>query len=803
MKNYIRIFIIAFSLLFLSSCEYIIKDDENNQIIDNQIIDNQGINNEEFNIVLNTNDICIELNETIKIDYESNVNVTFDYNDDIIDIYDDVIHPKKKGSTKISLMYDDKEIVFLNCIIYKKPSELLLIDALDELFVGEEFVLNVNNKDVIIEIEDNNIISYDEDTKIIKGLKEGKTKIIIKYLYDEELYKIFDINVIKKELIEDSEILVVNANYDGYNNNQEVMIGNVRYYYNVNLFSSLKDAIDKAIDNDIIKINSLIDNEVNINKSNIKIVGDLNQELDLIINIDSGVSNIKISKLLLKDSSKIKLLGGNKNITIDNNKFSNTKIVNTSWVSTNKYQTGLIEFVNGDIFHDNINIINNEFNNIGDCGINVNNTNNLNISNNKFNGFSKDAVRLNNGKVNKECYWNFLNNYFSDGVYSGIFFRTYSSDTCDFYHFVSIRNNYFDNCGKSGDEFSGAVVFKNYQEGGACIDVSYNEFKNCSRFIFLRNNAIESHQANFVGYVVGNIFYTIPSKYYFNNLNSSDSFTLNPIQTKLIDNVFLDGNGKDITPNNDKFIGCLKNSFITLEKHKTLEEINLNHVLYVDNEYELKGVTVSDNSLIEYKNNKLKILKDGICTINKGETKYEVVLIKRVELVVRFINIALHEVGYQEMDANGKTGTSGNYTKYGAWYGINPGAWCAMFVSWCANQAGVSTTIIPKYASVSIGMQWYQDRGWFKYKEEYTPKAGDIMFMKSSGASHTGIVLYCDGVTLYTVEGNSSDMCALRKYSVNNAKITGYGLPQWSYYSPDGYDFSSGKATDGSSASTT
>ena len=247
MKNYIRIFIIAFSLLFLSSCEYIIKDDENNQIIDNQIIDNQiidnqGINNEEFNIVLNTNDICIELNETIKIDYESNVNVTFDYNDDIIDIYDDVIHPKKKGSTKISLMYDDKEIVFLNCIIYKKPSELLLIDALDELFVGEEFVLNVNNKDVIIEIEDNNIISYDEDTKIIKGLKEGKTKIIIKYLYDEELYKIFDINVIKKELIEDSEILVVNANYDGYNNNQEVMIGNVRYYYNVNLFSYLKES---------------------------------------------------------------------------------------------------------------------------------------------------------------------------------------------------------------------------------------------------------------------------------------------------------------------------------------------------------------------------------------------------------------------------------------------------------------------------------------------------------------------------------------------------------------------------------
>ena len=41
------------------------------------------------------------------------------------------------------------------------------------------------------------------------------------------------------------------------------------------------------------------------------------------------------------------------------------------------------------------------------------------------------------------------------------------------------------------------------------------------------------------------------------------------------------------------------------------------------------------------------------------------------------------------------------------------------------------------------------------------------------------------------------------KYDVNNAKITGYGVPQWPYYSPNGYNFSDGKAQDGSGNKTT
>ncbi len=43
------------------------------------------------------------------------------------------------------------------------------------------------------------------------------------------------------------------------------------------------------------------------------------------------------------------------------------------------------------------------------------------------------------------------------------------------------------------------------------------------------------------------------------------------------------------------------------------------------------------------------------------------------------IDIAKNEIGYQE----GKN----NNTKYGKWYGLNNNPWCAMFVSWCFEQA--------------------------------------------------------------------------------------------------------------------
>ena len=131
------------------------------------------------------------------------------------------------------------------------------------------------------------------------------------------------------------------------------------------------------------------------------------------------------------------------------------------------------------------------------------------------------------------------------------------------------------------------------------------------------------------------------------------------------------------------------------------------------------------------------------------------------------IDIASKEVGFKE----GK----GNKTKYGQYTGTNGMAWCHAFVSWCAKQAGIGTSIVPKTASTTYGMQWYKNKGRFKLKGQYTPKRNDLVYFKT-GASHVGIVEYVEGNTLHTIEGNTSDKVARRTYPLTYRTITGYGV---------------------------
>lgn len=137
----------------------------------------------------------------------------------------------------------------------------------------------------------------------------------------------------------------------------------------------------------------------------------------------------------------------------------------------------------------------------------------------------------------------------------------------------------------------------------------------------------------------------------------------------------------------------------------------------------------------------------------------------------KFVNVALKEEGYTELGGND------NRTKYGAWYGYNGVAWCAIFVSWCAAHTGISTSVIPKTASVSSYMSWYKARKKFRYKGSYRPKCGDLMIQKSAGASHVGIVIKSDSNRFYTIEGNSSNRVARRSYPHNDAKLTGFCTP--------------------------
>lgn len=128
---------------------------------------------------------------------------------------------------------------------------------------------------------------------------------------------------------------------------------------------------------------------------------------------------------------------------------------------------------------------------------------------------------------------------------------------------------------------------------------------------------------------------------------------------------------------------------------------------------------------------------------------------------------------------------------YWSWYGFNSRVeWCACFVSWCANEAGyIEIGVIPKFAGCCNGVDWFRDRGQFQ-DNSYTPNPGDIIFFDwdspngSSGpqdglADHVGIVEKVENGIVYTVEGNTSDSCRERQYSVGYYEILGYAIPAY------------------------
>ena len=147
--------------------------------------------------------------------------------------------------------------------------------------------------------------------------------------------------------------------------------------------------------------------------------------------------------------------------------------------------------------------------------------------------------------------------------------------------------------------------------------------------------------------------------------------------------------------------------------------------------------------------------------------------------ISRMVDIALGQVGYRERNRDGSFG-SGNMTQFGAWYGMDGQPWCAMFVSWAADKAGVLHDVVPKHASTSRGVAAYQEKG--KYAPQgsgYIPREGDAIYFRSSSGQvrHVGIVVAFDPDTqrVYTVEGNTSNAVRVRHYELNNPRIHGYG----------------------------
>ena len=136
--------------------------------------------------------------------------------------------------------------------------------------------------------------------------------------------------------------------------------------------------------------------------------------------------------------------------------------------------------------------------------------------------------------------------------------------------------------------------------------------------------------------------------------------------------------------------------------------------------------------------------------------------------IERLLTVARAEVGYKEQGIN--------FTKYGAWIGMNGQPWCAMFVSWVGQKSN-NGDIIPRTASCIVGVNWFKQRGLWGN----TPQVGALIYFGNGYPTHIGIVEVVDRAnqTITTIEGNANDQVERRSYKFNFNLIYGYGYPRY------------------------
>lgn len=128
----------------------------------------------------------------------------------------------------------------------------------------------------------------------------------------------------------------------------------------------------------------------------------------------------------------------------------------------------------------------------------------------------------------------------------------------------------------------------------------------------------------------------------------------------------------------------------------------------------------------------------------------------------------------------GEGENSNGVTKYGTWYGWPAANWCAMFVAWCAEQANISTSVIPKTAYVPTMRDHYASLGRFYLSASqggsYTPQPGDLFFQYDTPSSpgHVGIVASVTSDKIYVYDGNNTPDVTYRDISLSCSSLVGY-----------------------------
>ena len=230
--------------------------------------------------------------------------------------------------------------------------------------------------------------------------------------------------------------------------------------------------------------------------------------------------------------------------------------------------------------------------------------------------------------------------------------------------------------------------------------------------------------------------------------------------------------------------GEMKNEYLSFDNNKAqiLKNIywDINKITYITKQ-QLKNnqnttvlhIDINSKSMneisIEYKFNDKQKLQVTELLNEKYNNLWNKLIYGIEEDNVNMVNIALSQVG----NIGGQP--------FWSWYGFSSRVeWCAVFVSWVANQAGyIEKGIIPKFSVCETGANWFKVQGrWMN--NTYIPKPGDIIFFdweNDGKINHVGIVKNVNNNMIHTIEGNSdNDSVKEKKYKLNNKVIVGYGV---------------------------
>lgn len=164
----------------------------------------------------------------------------------------------------------------------------------------------------------------------------------------------------------------------------------------------------------------------------------------------------------------------------------------------------------------------------------------------------------------------------------------------------------------------------------------------------------------------------------------------------------------------------------------------------------------------------------------------------RTRTVNAVVDAARSKIGYYESLVN-------EFTTW--YYGVETEAqWCAIFVSWCADQGNALGIAVPKRSTVESMRRWFVKRGeYYPATSDYVPQKGDIVFINTAvdgtdAVHHVEIVTESGFITskrtkkVKCIGGNTSDLNyngseyvteKVRPVSNSRATIIGYAHPAY------------------------